>query len=220
MNTRIQVEHPVTEAITGIDLVRETLRIADGEPLRFAQHDITMRGAALECRINAEDPLQDFRPNPGRIDELVWPTGPGVRIDSLLYPGYVVPPFYDSLLAKLIVHDEHRAAALRRMTRALGELHVGGLKTTAPLHVALLADDDGAPGAITRISSRRGCRDGATPPPPPPPRSNTQPTMQTPCASGRRCDDPLYVRRRRVRVRRNQRIDVARRVLQGHGDHA
>ena len=110
MNTRIQVEHPVTEAITGIDLVRETLRIADGEPLRFAQHDITMRGAALECRINAEDPLQDFRPNPGRIDELVWPTGPGVRIDSLLYPGYVVPPFYDSLLAKLIVHDEHRAA--------------------------------------------------------------------------------------------------------------
>ncbi|CAB3961816.1 acetyl-CoA carboxylase biotin carboxylase subunit [Burkholderia cenocepacia] len=142
MNTRIQVEHPVTEAITGIDLVRETLRIADGEPLRFAQHDITMRGAALECRINAEDPLQDFRPNPGRIDELVWPTGPGVRIDSLLYPGYVVPPFYDSLLAKLIVHDERRAAALRRMTRALGELHVGGLKTTAPLHVALLADDD------------------------------------------------------------------------------
>jgi len=142
MNTRIQVEHPVTEAITGIDLVRETLRIADGEPLRFAQHDIAMRGAALECRINAEDPLQDFRPNPGRIDELVWPTGPGVRVDSLLYPGYVVPPFYDSLLAKLIVHDESRAAALRRLARALGELHVGGLKTTAPLHVALLADDD------------------------------------------------------------------------------
>ncbi|MBG9220522.1 acetyl-CoA carboxylase biotin carboxylase subunit, partial [Bacteroides ovatus] len=94
------------------------------------------------CRINAEDPLQDFRPNPGRIDALVWPTGPGVRVDSLLYPGYVVPPFYDSLLAKLIVHDESRAAALRRLSRALGELHVGGLKTTAPLHVALLADDD------------------------------------------------------------------------------
>ncbi|RQT85120.1 acetyl-CoA carboxylase biotin carboxylase subunit [Burkholderia cepacia] len=142
MNTRIQVEHPVTEAITGIDLVRETLRIADGEPLRFAQQDIAMRGAALECRINAEDPLQDFRPNPGRIDTLVWPTGPGVRVDSLLYPGYVVPPFYDSLLAKLIVHDESRAAALQRLARALGELHVGGLKTTAPLHVALLADDD------------------------------------------------------------------------------
>ncbi|SCZ38626.1 MULTISPECIES: acetyl-CoA carboxylase biotin carboxylase subunit [Burkholderia] len=142
MNTRIQVEHPVTEAITGIDLVRETLRIADGEPLRFAQQDIAMRGAAIECRINAEDPLQDFRPNPGRIDTLVWPTGAGTRIDSLLYPGYVVPPFYDSLLAKLIVHDESRAAALQRLARALGELHVGGVKTTAPLHLALLADDD------------------------------------------------------------------------------
>ncbi|WP_206999833.1 acetyl-CoA carboxylase biotin carboxylase subunit [Trinickia mobilis] len=142
MNTRIQVEHPVTEAITGIDLVRETLRIADGEPLRFTQDDIVLRGVALECRINAEDPRQDFRPNPGRIDELVWPAGPGVRIDSLLYPGYSVPPFYDSLLAKLIVHDESRPAAIGRLVRALRELHIGGVKTTAPLHLALLADDD------------------------------------------------------------------------------
>jgi acetyl-CoA carboxylase, biotin carboxylase subunit len=142
MNTRIQVEHPVTEAITGVDLVREMLRIADGEPLRFSQNDIVLRGAALECRINAEDPLQDFRPNPGRVEELVWPTGPGVRIDSLLYPGYVVPPFYDSLLAKLIVHDESRAAAIERLARTLRELHIGGLKTTAPLHRALVADDD------------------------------------------------------------------------------
>ncbi|WP_028202846.1 acetyl-CoA carboxylase biotin carboxylase subunit [Paraburkholderia nodosa] len=142
MNTRIQVEHPVTEAITGVDLVREMLRIADGEPLRFGQSDIVLRGAALECRINAEDPMQDFRPNPGRVDELVWPTGPGVRVDSLLYPGYVVPPFYDSLLAKLIVHDESRAAAIERLARALRELHIGGLKTTAPLHRALVADDD------------------------------------------------------------------------------
>jgi acetyl-CoA carboxylase, biotin carboxylase subunit len=142
MNTRIQVEHPVTEAITGIDLVRETLRIADGEPLRFRQGDIVLRGAALECRINAEDPEQDFRPNPGRIDELVWPAGPGVRIDSMLYQGYSVPPFYDSLLAKLIVFDESRAAALARLERALRELRIGGVKTTAPLHQALLADDD------------------------------------------------------------------------------
>ncbi len=141
MNTRIQVEHPVTEAITGVDLVRETLRIADGEPLRFTQDDIVLRGAALECRINAEDPLRDFRPDPGRVDTLVWPAGPGVRIDSLLYPGYVVPPFYDSLLAKLIVHDESRPAALARLARALRELHIGGLKTTAPLHQALLADE-------------------------------------------------------------------------------
>ena len=142
MNTRIQVEHPVTEAITGVDLVREMLRIADGEPLRLRQSDIVLRGAALECRINAEDPLQDFRPNPGRVEELVWPTGPGVRVDSLLYPGYVVPPFYDSLLAKLIVHDESRAAAIARLARALRELHIGGLRTTAPLHRALVADDD------------------------------------------------------------------------------
>ncbi|KVD74527.1 acetyl-CoA carboxylase biotin carboxylase subunit [Burkholderia sp. ABCPW 14] len=142
MNTRIQVEHPVTEAITGVDLVREMLRIADGEPLRFAQDDIVLRGAALECRINAEDPVHDFRPNPGRIDELVWPAGPGVRIDTLLYPGYTVPPFYDSLLAKLIVHDESRAAALARLARALRELRIGGVKTTAPLHRALLEDDD------------------------------------------------------------------------------
>lgn len=142
MNTRIQVEHPVTEAITGIDLVRETLRIADGEPLRFKQSDITLRGAALECRINAEDPDQDFRPNPGRIDELVWPAGPGIRIDSMLYPGCTIPPFYDSLLAKLIVFDESRPAALARLERALRELHIGGVKTTAPLHRALVADED------------------------------------------------------------------------------
>lgn len=142
MNTRIQVEHPVTEAITGVDLVREMLRIADGEPLRFNQSDIVRRGTAFECRINAEDPLQDFRPNPGRVEELVWPTGPGVRVDSLLYPGYVVPPFYDSLLAKLIVHDESRAAAMERLARALRELNISGLKTTAPLHRALVADDD------------------------------------------------------------------------------
>ncbi|WP_133645556.1 acetyl-CoA carboxylase biotin carboxylase subunit [Paraburkholderia flava] len=142
MNTRIQVEHPVTEAITGVDLVRETLRIADGEPLRFKQSDITLRGAALECRINAEDPDQDFRPNPGRIDELVWPAGPGIRIDSMLYPGCTIPPFYDSLLAKLIVLDESRPAALARLERALRELHIGGVKTTAPLHRALVADED------------------------------------------------------------------------------
>lgn len=142
MNTRIQVEHPVTEAITGIDLVRESLRIADGEPLRYEQRDIVMRGAAVECRINAEDPERDFRPSPGRIDELVWPAGPGVRIDSMLYQGYTIPPFYDSLLAKLIVFDESRPAALARLDRALREMKIGGIKTTAPLHQAMLADAD------------------------------------------------------------------------------
>jgi acetyl-CoA carboxylase biotin carboxylase subunit len=142
MNTRIQVEHPVTEAITGIDLVRESLRIADGEPLRYEQRDIVMRGVAIECRINAEDPERDFRPSPGRIDELVWPAGPGVRIDSMLYQGYTIPPFYDSLLAKLIVFDESRPAALARLDRALREMKIGGVKTTAPLHQAMLADAD------------------------------------------------------------------------------
>ncbi|SAL73928.1 acetyl-CoA carboxylase biotin carboxylase subunit [Caballeronia telluris] len=142
MNTRIQVEHAVTEAITGVDLLREMLRIADGEPLRFTQRDIVLRGAALECRINAEDPEHDFRPSPGRVDELVWPAGPGVRIDSLLYQGYTIPPFYDSLLAKLIVFDESRPAALARLDRALRELRIGGVKTTASLHRVLLADDD------------------------------------------------------------------------------
>jgi len=142
MNTRIQVEHPVTEAITGIDLVRESLRLADGEPLRYEQRDIVMRGAAIECRINAEDPERDFRPSPGHIDELVWPAGPGVRIDSMLYQGYTIPPFYDSLLAKLIVLDESRSAALARLDRALREMKIGGVKTTAPLHQAMLADAD------------------------------------------------------------------------------
>jgi len=142
MNTRIQVEHPVTEAITGIDLVRESLRLADGEPLRYEQRDIVMRGAAIECRINAEDPERDFLPSPGRIDELVWPAGPGVRIDSMLYQGYTIPPFYDSLLAKLIVFDESRSAALARLDRALREMKIGGVKTTVPLHQAMLADAD------------------------------------------------------------------------------
>ena len=142
MNTRIQVEHPVTEAITGIDLVRESLRLADGEPLRYEQRDIVMRGAAIECRINAEDPERGFRPSPGRIDELVWPAGPGVRIDSMLYQGYTIPPFYDSLLAKLIVLDESRSAALARLDRALREMKIGGVKTTVPLHQAMLADAD------------------------------------------------------------------------------
>ncbi|USU17761.1 acetyl-CoA carboxylase biotin carboxylase subunit [Paraburkholderia fungorum] len=140
MNTRIQVEHPVTEAITGIDLVRETIRIADGEPLRFNQDDVVMRGCAIEFRINAEDPLKDFRPSPGRIDQFDWPTGPGVRVDSHLFLGYQIPPFYDSLLAKIIVHDENRIAAIERGLRALGELNIGGVKTTTPLHLALLRD--------------------------------------------------------------------------------
>ena len=142
MNTRIQVEHPVTEMITGVDLVAEMLRIAGGEPLRLRQEDIRPRGHAIEVRINAEDPARDFAPFPGTVGELRLPGGPGVRFDSMLYPGYTVPPFYDSLLAKLIVHGEDREAALRRLERALSELRIGGMKTTQPLFAALAADPE------------------------------------------------------------------------------
>ncbi|RMC92774.1 acetyl-CoA carboxylase biotin carboxylase subunit [Aquitalea palustris] len=142
MNTRIQVEHPISEMITGIDLLREMLLIADGQPLRWQQQDIQLRGAAIECRINAEDPRQDFRPSPGTILNLQLPGGPGVRFDSMLFQGYVIPPYYDSMLAKLIVWDESRERALSRMRRALGELHIGGIAHTQSLHQALLADAD------------------------------------------------------------------------------
>jgi acetyl-CoA carboxylase biotin carboxylase subunit len=140
MNTRIQVEHPITEAITGVDLVREMLRIAGGEPLRLRQEDIRITGCAIECRINAEDPANDFMPNLGVVESLVVPGGPGVRFDSLLYPGYAISPFYDSLLGKLIVWDEDRPSALRRLERALAELEISGLKTTQSLHQALLGE--------------------------------------------------------------------------------
>jgi acetyl-CoA carboxylase, biotin carboxylase subunit len=138
MNTRIQVEHPITEMITGIDLVREMIRIAGGEPLRFRQSDIVMRGVAIECRINAEDPEKNFMPSPGKVHEVILPGGPGVRIDSMLYPGYTVPPWYDSLLAKLVVHAEDRPAAIARMRRALGELRIEGVSTTRGLHLGLM----------------------------------------------------------------------------------
>lgn len=140
MNTRIQVEHPVTEMITGIDLVAEMLRIAGGEPLRLLQSDITVKGHAIEVRLNAEDPARGFAPFPGTVAALRIPGGPGVRFDSMLYAGYTVPPFYDSLLAKLIVHAETREAAITRMARALSELQIDGLATTKPLFQALAAD--------------------------------------------------------------------------------
>ncbi len=140
MNTRIQVEHPVTEMITGVDLVAEGLRIAGGEPLRLRQADIRPRGHAIEVRLNAEDPSRDFAPFPGTVTGLRVPGGPGVRFETMLYPGYTVPPFYDSLLAKLVVHGETRAAAIARLVRALRETRIEGLRTTRPLFLALAAD--------------------------------------------------------------------------------
>jgi acetyl-CoA carboxylase biotin carboxylase subunit len=142
MNTRIQVEHPVTEMVTGIDLVREQLRVCLGQKLRHTQDQIRLHGHAIEVRLNAEDPARDFAPGPGTIDRLSLPGGPGVRFDSLLYAGYTVPPFYDSLLGKLIVWDEDRSHALARLARALGELEIGGVATTRALHLALAADPD------------------------------------------------------------------------------
>ncbi len=142
MNTRIQVEHPVTEMITGIDLVREMLRIAGGEPLRLRQEDIHLRGHSIEVRINAEDPAKDFMPMPGKVEALRVPGGAGTRFDTMLFAGYQIPPFYDSLLGKLIVWDETRPQAIARLSRALGELEVTGVATTKPLHQALAADPD------------------------------------------------------------------------------
>jgi len=134
------VEHPVSEMVTGVDLVREMLRIAMGEPLRFRQDQIVLKGAAIECRLNAEDPERNFVPQPGKLTALLWPGGPCVRVDSHVYAGYTIPPFYDSLMAKLIVWDEDRASALRRMQRALAETRIEGVHSTVALHQELLAD--------------------------------------------------------------------------------
>src|SRR5205823_3805964 len=131
---RIQVEHPVTELVTGIDLVRQQIRIAAGEPLGFAQADVEHRGVAVECRINAEDPAADFRPAPGVVTRWQPPGGPGVRLDTHVVAGYRVPPHYDSLVAKLIVYQPTRAEAFACMRRALAEFTVEGIKTTIPLH--------------------------------------------------------------------------------------
>jgi acetyl-CoA carboxylase, biotin carboxylase subunit len=139
MNTRIQVEHPVTEMITGIDIVKEQLRIASGLPLSFRQSEIQFRGHAFECRINAEDP-QTFLPCPGKVTTFHAPGGMGVRVDSHLYDGYTVPPFYDSLIAKIICHGETRPLALARMRQALEELVVEGIRTNTPLHRDLVRD--------------------------------------------------------------------------------
>lgn len=141
MNTRIQVEHPVTECIVGIDLLTEMIRIAAGEKLSLSQSDIAVEGHAIEVRINAEDPTQNFMPSPGLIESLLIPDGPGIRFDHMLYCGYNVPPFYDSLLGKLIVFGATREIAISRLKRAMRETQISGIKTTLPLFEALARDD-------------------------------------------------------------------------------
>ncbi len=142
VNTRIQVEHPITEAITGIDLVQEMIRVAGGEMLSIKQEDVTVTGHAIECRINAEDPSKDFMPWPGLVEELVEPSSPNVRFDTFIYSGYSISPFYDSLLGKLIVHGKSREDCINSLVTALEELKVKGIPTTIPLHAALAQDKD------------------------------------------------------------------------------
>ncbi len=148
MNTRIQVEHPVTEMITGIDLVKEQIRLAAGLLLEYDSDDIKTNGHAIECRINAEDPDSDFMPCPGKIERFIQPGGLGVRVETHIYSGYNVPSFYDSLLAKLIVHDKTRKEAVDRMKRVLYEMKVDGIKTTLPLHQKIFENEDFLKGEV------------------------------------------------------------------------
>ena len=140
MNTRIQVEHPVTEEVTGIDLIKQQIRVANGEKLDFDQSDITFDKHAIECRINAEDPARNFIPSPGTIGLYYAPGGHGVRVDSHAYSGYQIPPYYDSMIGKLITYGSNRKTALERMYRALSEYLIRGIKTTIPLQRAIMSD--------------------------------------------------------------------------------
>jgi acetyl-CoA carboxylase biotin carboxylase subunit len=149
MNTRIQVEHPVTEAVTGVDLIRAQILVAAGEKLPFTQDDIKFTGHSIECRINAEDPFSDFRPSPGTLKTFHLPGGPGVRVDTHCYSGYTVPPNYDSMIAKLIMHAPTREQAIARMLRALDEFVIEGVKTTIPLHKRILRNTKFAKGEYT-----------------------------------------------------------------------
>jgi acetyl-CoA carboxylase biotin carboxylase subunit len=148
VNARIQVEHPVTEMVTGIDLIKWQIRVAAGEALPWSQNDIVQRGAAIECRINAENPSRNFQPSPGKIEQLVAPGGFGVRFDSHAHSGYVVPPYYDSMIGKLIVHQPTRAEAIACMQRALAELRVEGIHTTVPIHQEILSHSAFVEGRI------------------------------------------------------------------------
>jgi len=148
VNTRVQVEHPVTELITGIDIVKTMIRVAAGEKLPYKQSDVELRGCAIECRINAEDPEKGFRPSAGRIETYRTPGGPGVRLDSHVVQGYLVPPNYDSMIGKLLVHADTRDEAITRMSRALREFTIGPIKTTIPLHMRLMENADFRRGGI------------------------------------------------------------------------
>jgi acetyl-CoA carboxylase, biotin carboxylase subunit len=148
MNARIQVEHPVTEAVTGVDLIAEQIGIASGAGLSLAQTDVRVRGCAIECRINAEDPARDFAPSPGVVREAVWPDGDGIRVDTHIVPGARVPPYYDSLLGKIIAHGPDRMSALRRLQSAIAAVRLVGVNTNLAFHAALLADPEFQAGSV------------------------------------------------------------------------
>jgi acetyl-CoA carboxylase biotin carboxylase subunit len=148
VNARIQVEHPVTEMVTGVDLVQAQIRVAAGEPLGFRQRDVVQRGHALECRINAEDCLNDFRPSPGRLEKFRVPGGPGVRVDTHCYEGWTISPHYDSMIAKLIVHRPTRKAAIATMKRALAEFTIEGVKSTVAIHIEIMSNPDFNSGRV------------------------------------------------------------------------
>jgi len=141
MNTRIQVEHPVTEMVTGIDLIKEQIKVASGDVLSVKQEDIELEGSAIECRINAENPFNNFMPSPGVVEMYLPPGGLGVRIDSAVYPTYLIPPYYDSMVAKVITYGDTREEAINRMKRALDEFIVEGVETTIPFHRAIMDND-------------------------------------------------------------------------------
>lgn len=148
MNTRIQVEHPVTEWVTGIDLIKEQIRIADGKPLRYSQGEVKITGHAIECRINAENPSKNFRPSPGTITDMYLPGGKGVRIDAAVYSGYTIPPYYDSMIAKLIVYARNRKEAITKMQSALGEVIIEGIDTNVDYQYEIISDPDFQSGNI------------------------------------------------------------------------
>jgi acetyl-CoA carboxylase biotin carboxylase subunit len=148
MNARIQVEHPVTEAVTGVDLIAEQIAIAEGAGLRLSQADIKPRGSAIECRVNAEDPDSDFRPSPGRVTQVSWPAGQGIRVDTHIASGSRIPPFYDSLMAKIIAHADDRPAALARLREAIAATRLAGVHTNLLFHAAVLADPEFQAGGV------------------------------------------------------------------------
>ena len=148
MNARIQVEHPVTEQISGVDLIAEQIAIAEGKGLRFSQDQVKLDGCSMECRINAEDPARDFAPSPGTVKEAIWPGGEGIRVDTHIVSGARVPPFYDSLMAKVIAYGPDRASTLKRLDEALAETKINGVATNVAFHRTVLKDPEFAAGGV------------------------------------------------------------------------